>query len=172
MLYDLGTLEYLGIEEGDKVLLGEAVEAMIVVSDTALANLVLEEVGSANVDATIAEIGATVTSVGTRDLPTSAADMYAIISAIASGEGVSEASRQEMLSLMAQEWFRSGVVAGIPAGTPFAHKTGSFTGATHDVAVVGGPAGPYIIVVLSDNSYRWEPIAAISAAVWQYFSGE
>ncbi|HEY5638721.1 MAG TPA: serine hydrolase [Dehalococcoidia bacterium] len=172
VLYDLGTLEYLGIEEGDKVLLGDAVEAMIVVSDTALANLVLGEVGSANVDATLREIGATVTSVSTRDLPATAADMYAVISAIAGGEGVSEASRQEMLSLMAQEWFQSGIVAGIPAGTPFAHKTGSFTGATHDVAVVDGPAGPYIIVVLSDLSYRWEPIAAISAAVWQYFSGE
>ena len=170
--YDLGTLTYLGIEEGDMVLLREAVEAMIVVSDTALANLVLEVVGSGNVDATLREIGATTMSVSTRDLPTTAADMYAVISSIATGDGVSEGSRQEMLSLMAQEWFRSGVVAGIPAGTPFAHKTGSFTDATHDVALVDGPAGPYIIVVLSDRSYRWEPIASISAAVWGHFAGD
>jgi len=170
--YDLGTLEYLGIEEGDMVLLGDAVEAMIVVSDTALANLVLGEVGSGNVDAMLGEIGATTMSVSTRDLPTTAADMYAVLSAIATGDGVSEGSRQEMLSLMAQEWFRSGVVAGIPAGTPFAHKTGSFTAATHDVAVVESPAGPYIIVVLSDRSYQWEPIARVSAAVWGHFAGE
>ena len=77
-----------------------------------------------------------------------------------------------MLSLMAQEWFTSGVVAGIPAGTPFAHKSGSFTDATHDVAVVDSPSGPYIIVVLSDRSYRWEPIASISAAVWAHFAGD
>ncbi|HEY5640542.1 MAG TPA: serine hydrolase [Dehalococcoidia bacterium] len=168
--YDLGTFEYLGLEEGDKVLLGEAIEAMIVVSDTALANLVLAEVGSGNVDATLRSIGATTMSVNTRDLPTTAADMYAVLSAIATGDGVSEGSRQEMLSLMAQEWFRSGVVAGIPAGTPFAHKTGSFTDATHDVAVVEGRAGPYIIAVLSDRSYQWEPIAAGSAAVWGHFA--
>ncbi len=170
--YDLGTLEYLGIEEGDMVLLGDAVEAMIVVSDTALANLVLGEVGSANVDAMLGEIGAATMSVSTRDLPTTAADMYAVLSAIATGDGVSEGSRQEMLSLMAQEWFSSGVVAGIPAGTSYAHKTGSFTDATHDVAVVEGPAGPYIIVVLTDRSYQWEPIAAVSAAVWEHFAGE
>ncbi len=170
--YDLGTLEYLGIEEGDMVLLGEAVEAMIIVSDTALANLVLEEVGFANVDATLAEIGATVTSVSTRDLPTSAADMHAIIAAIATGQGVSEGSRQEMLNLMAQEWFRAGIFAGLPAGTLASHKTGTFNDATHDVAVVDGPAGPYIIAVLSDLSYRWEPIATVSAAVWDYFAGE
>ncbi|MCH7809826.1 MAG: serine hydrolase [Chloroflexi bacterium] len=168
--YDLGTLAYLGIEEGDTVLLGEAVEAMIVVSDTALANLVLGELGCGNVDSTLAGIGATTMSVSTRDLPTTAADMYAVISAIATGDGVSEGSRREMLSLMAQEWFRDGVVAGIPAGTPFAHKTGSFTDATHDVAVVEGPAGPYIIVVLSDRSSQWGPIASVSDAVWRYFA--
>jgi len=170
--YDLGTLEYLGIEEGDMVLLGDAVEAMIVVSDTALANLVLGEVGFGNVDATLAQVGATTMSVSTRDLPTTAADMYAVVSAIATGDGVSEGARQEMLSLMAQEWFRSGVIAGIPAGTTFAHKTGSYTAATHDVAIVDGPAGPYIIAVLSDRSYQWEPIAAVSAAVWEHFAGE
>ena len=168
--YDLGTLEYLGIEEGDTVLLGDAVEAMIVVSDTALANLVLGEVGSVNVDATLGGIGATTMSVSTRDLPTTAADMYAVISSIATGDGVSEGSRQEMLSLMAQEWFRSGVVAGIPAGTAYAHKTGSFTDATHDVAVVESPAGPYIIVVLTDRSYQWDPIASVSDAVWRFFA--
>ncbi len=170
--YDLGTLEYLGIEEGDMVLLGDAVEAMIIVSDTALANLVLGEVGSANVDATLDEIGATTMSVSTRDLPTTAADMYAVLSAIATGNDVSEGSRQEMLNLMAQEWFHSGVIAGIPGGTPYAHKTGSFTEATHDVAVVEGPEGPYIIVVFTDRSYQWEPIAAVSAAVWEHFAGE
>ncbi len=169
--YDLGTLEYLGIQEGDKVLLGEAVEAMIVVSDTALANLVLGEVGYGSVDATLAGIGATTMSVSTSQLPTTAADMYAVISSIARGDGVSEGSRQEMLSLMAQEWFFSGVVAGIPAGTAFAHKSGSFTDATHDVAVVEGPAGPYIIVVLSDRSSQWAPIASVSDAVWRYFAG-
>ena len=168
--YDLGTLEYLGIQVGDKVLLGEAVEAMIVVSDTSLANLVLGEIGYGEVDATLAGIGATTMSVSTSELPTTAADMYAVISSIASGSGVSEESRQEMLSLMAQEWFYSGVVAGIPAGTAFAHKSGSFTDATHDVAVVEGPDGPYIIVVLSDRSSYWEPIASVSDAVWRYFA--
>jgi beta-lactamase class A len=169
--HDLGTLEYLGIAEGDMVLLGEAVAAMIVVSDTALANLVVGEVGYGSVDATLAGIGATTMSVSTSELPTTAADMYAVISSIAAGYAVSEGSRQEMLSLMAQEWFRSGVVAGIPAGVPVAHKTGSFTNATHDVAIVEGPAGPYIIVVLSDRSSQWGPIASVSDAVWRYFAG-
>jgi beta-lactamase class A len=167
--FDLGTLEYLEIEVGDRVTIADAVKAMIVVSDTTLANLVLEEVGSGNVDATLRSIGANTMSVTTRELPTTATDMATLVEAIAKGAGVSEDSREEMLSYMSQEWFWSGVVAGIPSGTPFAHKTGSFTDATHDVAIVEGPSGPYLIAVLSDNSAEWEPIAAISAAVWQYF---
>ncbi|MEX0683047.1 MAG: serine hydrolase [Dehalococcoidia bacterium] len=167
---DLGTLEYLEIEIGDKVTIGDAVKAMIVVSDTTLGNLVLEEVGYSNVDDTLREIGASTMTVSDTELPTTAADMAALVGAIARGDGVSEASRQEMLSLMAQEWFAEGVVAGLPAGTLYAHKTGSYTDATHDVAIVEGPAGPYLIAVLSDRSSEWEPIADVSAAVWQYFA--
>jgi beta-lactamase class A len=166
---DLGTLEYLELEVGDKVTIGDAVKAMVVVSDTTLANLVLEEIGYAPVDAVLESVGAIVMTVSDRELPTTAEDMAALISAIATGNGASEASRQEMLSLMAQEWFGEGVVAGLPTGTVYAHKTGSFTDATHDVAIVEGPAGPYLIAVLSDGSGEWEPIAAVSAAVWHYF---
>lgn len=167
--FDLGTLEYLELEVGDKVTIADAVKAMIVVSDTTLANLVLQEIGTNNVDAMLRSLGVETMSVTTRELPTTAADMATLVEAIATGEGVSEESREEMLSWMSQEWFQSGVVAGIPAGTAFAHKTGSFTDATHDVAIVDGPSGPYLIAVLSDNSSEWEPIANISAAVWQYF---
>jgi beta-lactamase class A len=109
-------------------------------------------------------------SVTTRDLPTTAADMAALFEAIATGAGVTEASRVEMLTWLSQEWFWSGVVAGIPSGTAFAHKSGAFTDATHDVAIVEGPSGPYLIAVLSDNSAEWEPLAAVSTAVWQYFA--
>jgi beta-lactamase class A len=75
-----------------------------------------------------------------------------------------------MLSLLLQEGFRSGIVAGVPEGTPVAHKTGSYTDATHDVALVWGPGGPYIIAILTNRSYDWEPISAVSRAVWDYFA--
>ncbi|HUF52545.1 MAG TPA: serine hydrolase [Dehalococcoidia bacterium] len=168
--HDLGTLEYLELEIGDKVTIGDAVKAMIVVSDTTLANLVLQEVGGNAVDATLRAAGASTMSVTTRDLPATAGDMAALFQAIATGAGVTNASRVEMLTYLSQEWFWSGVVAGIPSGTPFVHKSGAFTDATHDVAIVEGPSGPYLIAVLSDTSAEWEPIAAVSAAVWQYFA--
>jgi beta-lactamase class A len=167
---DLGTLEHLGIKVNDMVTVGDAARGMIVVSDTPLANLLIDQVGSNNVDAALRSVGASVMTVNDRGLPTTALDLTQLMTAIAAGQGVSQASRDEMLSYLAQEWFRAGLVAGVPEGTPLAHKTGSFGGATHDTAVIWGPDGPYAITVLTDGSGGWNPIAAVSAAVWQYFA--
>jgi beta-lactamase class A len=98
-----------------------------------------------------------------------AIDLAHLMIAITYGHGVSPASRDEMLSLLSQEWFTEGVVAGLPEGTDFAHKSGNLGGATHDAAVVWGAGGPYVIVVMTDGSDGWTPIADVSAAVWQYF---
>lgn len=166
---DLGTLEYLGIKVNDQVSIADAVRGMIVVSDTPLASLMIEQVGSNSVDGALRSVGASVMTVNDRALPTTALDLTQLMTAIAAGQGVSAASRDEMLSLLSQEWFREGIVAGVPAGTPIAHKSGNFSGATHDTAVVWGPDGPYVITVLTDSSGAWSPIAAVSAAVWQYF---
>ncbi len=166
---DLGTLEYLEIAVNDRVTIADAVRGMIVVSDTPLANLMIDEVGSNNVDATIRSVGANTMTVNDRGLPTTALDMTQLMTAIAAGQGVTTASRDEMLSLLAREWFTEGVMAGVPSGTTVAHKSGNFGGATHDAAIVWGPDGPYAITVLTDGSGSWAPIAAVSSAVWQYF---
>lgn len=167
---DLGTLEYLGIRPNDLVTIGDAVKAMIVVSDTSMAGLVQDNVGGNEVDAAMRGAGATVMTVNDRALPTTANDLAALLRAMISGQGVSAASRDEMLSLLGQEWFTAGVVAGLPPGTQYAHKSGNLGEATHDAAIVWGPDGPYIVVVMTDGSGAWTPIAEVSAAVWEYFA--
>jgi beta-lactamase class A len=162
---DLKTLELLEILENDQVTVHDAVRAMTIVSDTPTASLLQDTVNPVRVDQTLASIGLTSTENANRDLPTTARDMARLMTAIAG-----EASRAEMLSLLLQEGFRSGVVAGVPEGASVAHKTGSYTDATHDVALVWGPTGPYIIAVLTNRSYDWEPIREVSRAVWGYFA--
>lgn len=167
---DLGTLEYLGIRPNDTITIGDAIKGMIVVSDTSLAGMLQDQIGGNVVDAALREIGATVMTVNSHDLPTTASDLAALLIAIGSAQGVSEESRDEMLSLLSQEWITSGVVAGLPEGTDYAHKSGSFDDATHDAGIVWAPGGPYVIVVMTDASGGWDPIAAVSAAVWNYFA--
>jgi beta-lactamase class A len=167
---DLGTLDYLHLKAGDLVTIRDAVKGMIVVSDTPLAVLMQDQVGGNNVDAALRSIGAETMSVNSHDLPTTALDLAELMIAMAAGQGVTAESRDEMLGLMAQEWFTDGIVAGLPAGTQYAHKSGSYGPNIHDAAIVWGPAGPYVIVVMTDGSAGWDPIAAVSSAVWDYFS--
>ena len=167
---DLGTLDYLHLKAGDLVTVRDAIRGMIVVSDTPLAVMLQDEIGGNDVDATLRSIGATTMTVNSHDLPTTALDLAHLMVAIVAGQGVSGASRDEMLSLMAQEWYTDGVVAGLPAGTRYAHKSGSYGPNIHDAAIVWGPAGPYVIVVMTDGSAGWDPIAAVSSAVYQYFA--
>ena len=168
--YDLGTLDGLGLRTNDQVTVRDAIKGMIVVSDTSLAALMQDQVGGNNVDATLRDIGATVMTVNSHDLPTTALDLAHLMIAITAGQGVSAESRGEMLSLLAQEWYTQGIVAGLPAGTQYAHKSGSYGAAVHDAGIVWGPAGPYVIVVMTDGSGAWTPIADVSAAVWDYFA--
>jgi beta-lactamase class A len=168
---DLKTIELLEILENDQVSVQDAIRAMTIVSDTPTASLLQDTLNPVRIDQTLASLGLTATESANRDLPTTARDMSRLLTAIAAGQGgVSEASRTEMLSLLLQEGFRSGIVAGVPAGTPVAHKTGSYATATHDVAIVWGPSGPYTIAVLTDRSYQWDAINAVSRAVWDYFA--
>jgi beta-lactamase class A len=162
---DLKTLELLEILENDQVTVHDAVRAMTIVSDTPTASLLQDTVNPVRIDQTLASLGLSATENANRDLPTTARDMARLLTAV-----TGEASRTEMLSLLLQEGFRSGIIAGVPAGTPVAHKTGSYTDATHDVALVWSPAGPYVIAVLTNRSYDWEPIREVSRVVWDYFA--
>ena len=168
--WDLGTLEFLGLEEGDIITVEDAIRAMTIVSDTPTAVLIQDLIGF-EADQTLLELGITDTQFLNRSLPATADGMTRLFTAIAAGQGVTDDSRLDMLNLMRQEHFGGGVFAGAPAGTAIAHKTGSFANATHDVAIVWGPAGPYIIAVMTDASYTFDPIRDVAAAVWAYFDG-
>jgi beta-lactamase class A len=169
--YDLGTLQYLGMRIGDFVTLGDAIKSMVILSDTPTAVMVQDTINPRRADDTLRQLGAYDMSVSVYELPTTAYDMSLLIEAIAAGTFVSEESRREMLSLLLQEQYPAGIPAGVPPGTAVAHKTGNVTGASHDVALVWGPGGPYVIAVLSDRSWEAEPLRAVSEAVWNYFAG-
>ena len=77
-----------------------------------------------------------------------------------------------MLRLLLQEQVYHVIVAGVPEEIPVAHKTGNYENATHDAGIVWGPGGPYLVVVLSDQPWEWDPVVRVSRAVYDYFAGE
>lgn len=164
---DNGTLAFLELHEGDKYTLNDALIAMVIVSDGASTEIVYDAVG--DIDKVMAALGLDASRFDKPPSSTTAGDMAVLLRAIARPDGVSKDSRQAMLELLLQEGIRDGLVAGIPAGTSVAHKTGAL-GATHDVGLVWGPKGPYIIAVLSDTPGDWATVSGLSRLVYDYFN--
>ena len=94
---------------------------------------------------------------------------FAVMTAIYEGRGVSVAARDEMRRFLLGQQTRDGVPAVVPEGVAVGNKTGTWDGSTHDVAFVEAPGGTYIIAVLSDQGWDWEPIQRVSAAVFASF---
>ena len=74
-----------------------------------------------------------------------------------------------MVAILERQKFNDGIPAGVPEGTPVAHKTGTITKIHHDAAIVYGRR-PYVLVILvrgfQDQKESAALMATISKDVW------
>jgi beta-lactamase class A len=153
---------------------------MITVSSNFAANLLIEKLGAKNVQATVDRLGGTGVRVlrGVEDQKafdkglnnvTTAGGLAALFMHLASGTAVSPKADAEMIAMLKRQKFNDAIPAGIPGGTPVAHKTGTITKIHHDAGIVYGPH-PYVLVVLTrgiqDQKVSGPLMASISREVW------
>jgi beta-lactamase class A len=69
-----------------------------------------------------------------------------------------------MVEILKRQTFNAGIPAGVPPGTPVAHKTGTITKIHHDAGIVYG-ARPYVLVVLVRGIAEEKESAALIAAI-------
>ena len=103
---------------------------------------------------------------------TSARDLGVLMAALAQDRAASAASCAAMRAILLKQEFNEEIPAGLPRGTPVAHKTGWITATTHDAAIVYPPGrAPYVLVVLTraipDRKVAQQLMAGISRDVWQ-----
>ena len=146
---------------GRRETVAELTRLMITESSNLATNLLIERVGAAKADGFMRALGAPGVRVlrGVEDAPayrrgmnntTTARGLMRVLSLIADRAAVSPGASDAMLAILLDQKFREGIPAGLPPGTPVAHKTGSFRGVYHDAAIVR-PDGrrPYVLVVLT-----------------------
>lgn len=165
---DLGTIDRVPIAADGTLSIGEALTAMVTLSDNATAVALLRHLGPAEVDATLRDLGLTTMSVNTEELPVTVTDLARLMRAIVSGEGVGEEERGHMRGLLLEQTIRDGLPAGLPVetGAVTGNKTGTWPGITGDVAFVETSAGTYVIAVFAEGDWNWPILRDLSAAVF------
>lgn len=162
----------------------ELARRMIVRSSNLATNILIERLGADNVQRTMAGLGAEDMRVlrGVEDIPAyrrgmnntaTAASFARVLTAIARCEGLRPTTCDEVVDILKGQEFDSMIPAGLPPGTPVAHKTGWITGIHHDGGIVYPPGRePYVLVVLTrgiegeDESARL--VADLSRIVWEH----
>ena len=103
--------------------------------------------------------------------------LVALFRVIHERSGVLQESAREMLDILFQQEFRSGIPAGIPtdvrAASRIANKTGEISAAAHDAGIVFLPGRePYVLAVLTEpepnSDRRMERIARVSSVVYEW----
>jgi beta-lactamase class A len=170
---------YLAV--GKTLTLRQLCEAMITVSSNFAANLLIEKLGVENVQRTVKALDSDGMQVlrGVEDSKafekgmnntTTARGLVTLLQRLALGTAVDKASDAAMVDVLKRQKFNDAIPAGLPSGTPVAHKTGSITRIHHDAAIVYGPR-PYVLILLvrgiEDRKKSAALMAELSRAVYE-----
>jgi beta-lactamase class A len=105
--------------------------------------------------------------------------LVALFRVIHERRGVLQESAREMLDILFQQEFRSGIPAGLPAdvraASRIANKTGEISVAAHDAGLVFLPdREPYVLAVLTEpdaaSERRMERVARVSNVVYDWLT--
>ena len=94
---------------------------------------------------------------------------------IADGRAYSQKACDEMLEIMLEQQYRSGIPAGLPKAARVAHKTGNISTVHHDAGIVYlDDRKPYVLVVLTQfqpEQGRGTAVADVSRDIFNTLAG-
>jgi beta-lactamase class A len=167
---------------GQRVPVRELLERMIVRSSNLATNALIALVGAEQANASAHALGAAHIRVlrgvedgkafaAGRNNTTTSSDLAVLLERIERGDALRPESARLMKEILLRQELNDEIPAGLPPGTPVAHKTGSITATLHDAAIVYPPGrAPYVLVVLTrsmpDQKVAKRMIADISRLVW------
>jgi len=147
---------------GNRYSIDDLAKVMIRDSDNTATNMLMSKVGSMDdVNTGIRSWGLKNTHVQTwlPDLTgtntTTAADMAKILYNLENPSFLNINSREDIVKYMSKVKNNRLIQAGLPAGTPFVHKTGDIGNMLGDAGIVYLPSGQhYIVVILAQRPYN------------------
>ena len=177
-----GILSQLGDNTVSMTLRDYAV-CMMVESDNAATNLLIDVVGMNGVNASLQSIGATRTklqrvmmdakaSAEGRENISTPRDVMMVLEKLENGSLVNGQSRKDMIEIMCKEK-KTPLREGVPAPVKVADKSGELDGVRCGVGIVYLENNPYVICVMTkmlvDDEAGSRIISLISRAAYDYF---
>ena len=159
---------------------------MITSSSNFATNLLVDVVGVETIQAALAELGVDGIRVrrGVEDQAAfeaginnevTAAGLLELLRLIADEKAYSPEISREMLAILHDQKFRSGIPAGLPEAARVAHKTGNISTVHHDAGIVYLEGRkPYALVVLTQfekENPRGTAVAEISRDIFECLAG-
>jgi len=166
---------------GKQMTLFDLMNQMIISSSNLATNILIDEVGAKNVNASMQRLGAYNTEVlrGVEDQKaydlglnnmTTAKDLMTILKSIALPLGETTQDQIAMIDVLKAQEFNDIIPRFLPGDVQVAHKTGSITGLHHDVGIIYLPNGEtYVLVLLSKNLKNFDQGTLTLAKISQLF---
>lgn len=160
---------------GRTLTLRQLCEKMITVSSNLATNLLIEKLGVENIRRRVHLLRADGMNLlrGVEDgkafaaglnNTTTARGLLVLLEAIAHGRAVKASASREMVEILKRQQLNESIPAGLPPGTPVAHKTGAITKVHHDAAIVYARR-PFVLVILTRGIADSKQSAALMAAI-------
>jgi beta-lactamase class A len=171
---------------GKTLTVGELAFWMITKSSNLATNLLLDVVGIHSVQLALEELDIDGIRVlrGVEDQAAFDADLNNEVTAnglmkllrvIAEGKAYSQKASDEMLGIMLEQQYRSGIPAGLPKAARVAHKTGNISTVHHDAGIVYlDGRKPYVLVILTEfaaETGRGTAVAEVSRDIYSALAG-
>ncbi len=142
-------------KEGKTYTVEELIHTMITYSDNISADLLFEHLKPNFFERVMHEVGADFEKTTDGDLAISVRSYASFFRILYNASYLSADSSEKALSLLSKSTFQDGLVAGVPASVPVAHKYGErgFSNSSkkqlHDCGIVYAPGSPYLICVMT-----------------------
>ena len=149
----------------------DLIHKMIIDSDNGAMNLLLAHIDDAYLSQVYSDLGLRGPSADGTQYTISAKDYSLFFRILYNSTYLSRENSELALSLLSQSTFHDGLVAGVPAGIPVAHKFGEHINGTadninsvelHDCGFVYPSDAPYLLCVMTKSSTLGESEKVIS----------
>lgn len=150
------------LSPGLRLSLADLAYLTIAVSDNTASNALLDLLGMARVRRTMAELGMTKSELGRRflgrlpepgegDNVTTAADLVALLAAVAEGGAADAESCAAIRRTLELQQHREMLARRLPTGLRFGGKSGWLPGLAHDAGLIEGPRGTLAVAVMTSG---------------------